>query len=489
MSRIPPGFVQAVLKGHSALGLAFAAAIYIVCLSGTLAVFVHEFAAWENPKVQRTSQVTPADLQRALERSIEQASGEVHHVRLAIPTADQPFLTLYVDAEEGRTAFVADADGDVAPLKRAWSEFVTRLHIFLHLPSAWGIFIVGMTGVALLSSLISGLCAHPRIFRDAFHLRVGGSERLQEADLHNRIGVWGLPFHLVVSLTGAFLGLTTIIVGVLGMAMFSGDTGRIYALFTPPEPPENSAAAPILDLQPMFERLPDGDMLERITVEHPTEAGAAAIFDLRNEQALAGVRSVGITRSGDIYYKKNIADGSLGERVFGALGPLHFGWFGGGIVKIAYGLLGLGMTYLAVGGVNIWLVRRRDKGRPAPGWERVWAAVVWGQPVGLAAAALCAVLFPGGHYTALIAIWGGVCLAMLAAAAFFSPNSLTLGGKAAAAGLAVAIGLVHAVSLGGARVSGLVWLVDALLIAVGGGVLYYLARQGRRQRRPDPVRE
>ncbi len=480
MARIPAGFVQAVLKGHSALGIAFAAAIYIVCLSGTLAVFVHEFTAWENPGVAHVSRASPDTVQRALENAVAQSPGEVHHVRLAMPTADQPFLTLDVDAESGRTWWVADAEGEVVPLRRAWSDFLTRLHIFLHLPAAWGIFIVGMTGVALLSSLISGLCAHPRIFRDAFHLRVGGSQRLQEADLHNRIGVWALPFHLVVSLTGAFLGLTTIIVGVLGMAMFDGDTGRIYALFAPPEPPENVAQAPVLDLRPMLARLPDEGALERVTIEHPTESGAAAVFDLFDERALAGMSSIGITRTGEVYYEKDIPSASLGERVFGALAPLHFGWFGGGIVKIAYGLLGLGLTYLAVGGVKIWLVRRRDKGRPAPGWERVWAAIVWGQPVALAAAALCAILWPMWPYAALIPVWGAVSLAMLAAAAAIPARSLALFGKAATGVLLVVLGLIHAAFVAQFSAAPLIWAIDTLLVAAGAAFLVCLFRRAGR---------
>lgn len=486
MARIPAGFVQAVLKGHSALGIAFAAAIYVVCLSGTVAVFVHEFTQWENPGVEHVSQASPETVQRALENAVARSAGEVHHVRLAMPTADQPFLTLDVDAEGGRTWWVADAEGEVLPLRRAWSDFLTRLHIFLHLPSAWGIFIVGMTGVALLSSLISGLCAHPRIFRDAFHLRIGGSQRLQEADLHNRIGVWALPFHLMVSLSGAFLGLTTIIVGVLGMAMFNGDTGRIYALFTPPEPPENTAQAPALDLGPMLARLPDEGVLERITVEHPTETGAAAIFDVYDRQALAGVTSIGITRAGKVYYEKDVAKASLGERVFGALGPLHFGWFGGGIVKIAYGLLGLGLTYLAVGGVKIWLVRRRDKGRPAPGWERVWAAVVWGQPVGLATAALCAILMPQWPYTALIPVWGAPCLIMLCAAGLFSAPSLAQFGKGATGILLLVLGLVHATFVAGFAASPLIWVMDTLMAAAGAGLWIHLVMRSRGRITPKP---
>jgi hypothetical protein len=109
----------------------------------------------------------------------------------------------------------------------------------LHLPRSWGGFIVGLTGVALLS-LISGILSHPRVLRDAFHLRLGGSRRLQEADLHNRLGVWALPFHVIVSLTGALLGLSTIIVGALAMLLYRGDTGG----FTPCCCPQASGRCP-----------------------------------------------------------------------------------------------------------------------------------------------------------------------------------------------------------------------------------------------------
>jgi uncharacterized iron-regulated membrane protein len=38
-----------MLAGHSALGLAFAALIYLVCFSGSIAVFTQEFTRWEQP--------------------------------------------------------------------------------------------------------------------------------------------------------------------------------------------------------------------------------------------------------------------------------------------------------------------------------------------------------------------------------------------------------------------------------------------------------
>lgn len=69
---------------------------------------------------------------------------------------------------------------------------------------------------------------------------------------HLRIGVWGLPFHVIVSLTGAFLGLTTIIVGVLALADFKDDANQAYALFMGPHPVDDPRPAPRPLLQPML---------------------------------------------------------------------------------------------------------------------------------------------------------------------------------------------------------------------------------------------
>ena len=45
-AKIPAKFVASVLAGHSTLGLTFAALIYIVCFSGTVAVFANELLRW-----------------------------------------------------------------------------------------------------------------------------------------------------------------------------------------------------------------------------------------------------------------------------------------------------------------------------------------------------------------------------------------------------------------------------------------------------------
>lgn len=487
MSRIPAGFVRAVLRGHSSLGLAFAALIYLICLSGSIAVFAHEFQRWESAAAPQVTAATPDAVQTAFEGAIARGGPGVEHVYITLPSADFPRLLLYVDAAEDRQ-FLADAKGQIVEGSAfAWTEFITRLHINLHLPQTWGGFLVGLIGVALLSSLISGILAHPRIFRDAFHLRLGGSKRLQEADLHNRLGVWALPFHIIISLTGAFLGLTTIIVGVLGMAMFNGDVNKVYALFIPAPPVDDPRPAPVLDLRPMFAKLPqDGGRIEYVFTEHPTETGGAALFNVKHPNRLAGTDSYAFRRDATIYNEKQAATNNLGEDILAAAGTLHFGWFGGGIVKIVYFALGLGLTYLAASGVNIWLARRRDKGRPAPGWERAWAATVWGQPAGIAAAAVAALV--AGAIVPTIATWLIVSALFLAAAIRLPAERLSAIGSVATGALILIAAATHLALRGGiGAADGMAWIVNAALVAGGLFLILWARRRSVAAAKPAPV--
>lgn len=468
--KVPAGFVRSVLAGHSALGLTFAALIYLVCFSGSVAVFAREFQRWEQADAPVLSIATPQALQSAMEAAIRRAGDGIEHVFITPPTSDLPRLTVITDAHGQHRTYYADADGrltdDPEPV---WTGFMTRLHINLHLPQTWGMFVVGLTGVALLSSLISGVLAHPRVFKDAFHLRWGGSKRLQEADLHNRLGVWALPFHVIVSLTGALLGLTTIIVGVLAMAMFQGDTSKAYALFLPQLVDDPRPAAALPDLAAALgsaQRLSPGSQPTFIGLEHPTERGQAVQINATLPNRLAASDALYFDGQGrPLEATKRVADANLGEKILGSLGPLHFGWYGGLIVKIAYGLLGLALTSVAASGVAIWLARRRDKGRPAPRWERIWIGTVWSQPLAFAASALAGVGLKTGEAT-LLAIWGAVTLVTVAGSLALQPKRLSRLLRRASTGLILAVVLVHLLRHGGVYADPAAWGVNLGLAVV-----------------------
>lgn len=464
--KVPAPFVRAVLAGHSSLGLAFAALIYLVCVSGTVAVYTMEFQRWERPDAPPIGSVTPATIQTAVENAVTQY-GKSEHIFISLPTWDAPRLNLYLDQGKDDVEVSADTEGRLqGHAETPWTQFMTRLHINLHLPQTWGIFVVGLTGVALLSSLISGIFAHPRIFRDAFHLRWGGSKRLQEADLHNRIGIWALPFHITIALTGALLGLTTIIVGVLALAVFKGDTEKAYALFLPPQPIDNPATAPLPDIEAAMANLariaPAGAKPSYLALEHPGEAGAGVLIIAGTGETLSRGDSYVFDRTGKPIREQGIGSETVGAAIIQALSQLHFGWFGGWPMKIVYGLLGMGLTVVTTSGVAIWLARRRDKGRAAPRWERVWISTVWSQPVAFATAAVTSFTWPD----VTVAVWGVATLVAMASAIIWEPKEISRRLRLASAALMVAAVAAHLVAWWGRISDPMAWIVDGSILAL-----------------------
>ena len=48
---LPPELVRRSLDAHSAIGLVVGAVMYLICLTGTLAVLMESFERWEQPHI------------------------------------------------------------------------------------------------------------------------------------------------------------------------------------------------------------------------------------------------------------------------------------------------------------------------------------------------------------------------------------------------------------------------------------------------------
>jgi len=119
-------------------------------------------------------------------------------------------------------------------------------------------------------------------------------------------------------------------------------------------------------------------------------------------------------------------------------------------------------------GVAIWLARRRDKGRPAPMWERIWVATVWSQPLAFGVSAALAFI----PAIAPLASWAVVTLLALGSAfVWTAPAAISRHLRLASAlslGLAV---LAHMAVWRGAATDPVAWITNAVAILLAAGLV------------------
>lgn len=365
------------------------AIIYLICLSGTVAVFLHELERWQQPGIDEFEQMSGPAIRHAYRQFMAQVEGPHDTVWVILPTEDMP----RVHVSNGETERFTNRHGELteAPIE-GWVGMVRELHYYLHLPQTFGMIIVGVFGVMLITLVISGVMAHPTIIRDAFKLRVAQSYRLQQTDLHNRLSVWGLPFTLMIALTGAFIGLINILVLVAAPLLFEGDREAVVAAVYGADPVMKTE-------QHTFD-------IEKAMVELQRVASEATPIYLAFHQPGSDKQFLEIAATlpgrlvfseiyrfdskGNYYNHQGLADGPIGRQVAYSVYRLHFGQFGSFAVKVLYALFGLSLTVASVSGINIWLAKRTFKN-----WHNdAWAGIVWGAPLALSAAAILGLINP-----------------------------------------------------------------------------------------------
>lgn len=459
--KVPPAFVRTVLSGHSGLGLVAAALIYIVCLSGTVAVFLNELKLWEEPAAPTMAHASPQAVQ-AFAKAITEAHPKAGFIYMGLPAPDMPRLYAMV----GEQVFVADAQGQVAGEASApWASFLEHLHIYLHLPETVGLIVVGLVGAALTGLIISGFLAHPKIFRDAFAFRWAGARRLSQADLHNRLSVWGAPFHLVVAWTGAFFGLASLLLFSVAGVTTKGDVAKVSAQIYGEVPKADATPAPFPDLVKAlawFDGKPDLEPSLISLTALGTKGQLVEVNALMPKRLIYAERYTFDAR-GNMTGSLGLSHDGLGKQVMASSYPLHFGSFGGLPVKIAYGLLGAALCVVTSSGVTIWLTRRRDRGRPAPRLEKAWAAIIWGSTATLA---LSAALWLAVKAPPVWVFWAPLAALVAAAVAVKDTRFWIVGLRAATSVALVAVVVIHALTFGGLSFSGVALGVNLTLLAL-----------------------
>lgn len=472
-----PALVRRSLSGHASIGLLAGAFLYLLCLSGTLVVLHEEWQRWEQPHVPEMQSIAPQAVQAGIDNVLASERGKpaTTHLYVHLPSDALPRTVVTTDTQ----AQYVDASGSiVAPEAHKWTEFIVALHYYLHLPQTFGMMIVGIFGVMMAALIVGGVLAHPRIFRDAFRLRARGPEQLAQADWHNRLGVWTLPFGLAIAVTGAWIGIASIMAWAMAGSWYGGNVERVFEPVFGSEPTVAVAGRPRVDLAlaDMASRHPDIPVSYVILHDPGTPEQHIQLIGNHPRRLIFG-EYYRYDASGSFIDTARMSDGEIGQQLAASTYKLHFGTFGGLPVRLAYVLLGFAVTVVSASGITIWLLKRRQRGRPGPRLESAWSAVLWGSPAMIAVAILARWAF--GPETPLVAIfWVGLALAVTASVGVADRRTISLASRATLAALLTVIGAGHALVAG--PVSPATLPIDIALIASALAVLPWNAIRWRR---------
>lgn len=390
--------VKNALSAHAAVGLLAGALLYIVCLAGTVLVFYEEWQRIEQPGPEMQA-IAPEALQRAGQAMLaSEPGGKTTHLYFELPAEHFPRAAVHTDTRSIRLDAAGNLNG---PVETDWSTFLYALHYELTVENLLGITIVGALGAMMLALSISGVIAHPRIFRDAFRLRARDGGGVGLADWHNRLSVWTLPFIVAISLSGAVIGLGSLVVYGVAERWYGGDTEAAYAPVFGGEGKPDPAPAPMPDiagpLRYMQAHHPEV-AITYLVVHDPRTRGQHVQLIGEHQRRLIFGEYYNFDAAGRFAGTAGLADGRLGQQAAASNYNLHFGNYGGLPVKIAYFLLGLALTAICATGTYIWLGKRRRRGHNEPRLYAAWDAVVWGTPFALAMTLVVRFTFGNGAW-------------------------------------------------------------------------------------------
>ncbi|MCG8598348.1 MAG: PepSY domain-containing protein [Kiloniellales bacterium] len=385
---------------HGWSGAILGLLLYVVLLTGAVAVFAFEIGSWSAGGV-KSHQPFARPLDGTLRALVEQVPAEYRDdVSVFSNSAGHVVAFLHThalnaagDPDERGVLFELHPETHAVLARRegfgsevfgadpwgALDEFLVELHVNLHLPDPWGLYATGVLGLLMLASAISGILIHRHVIKDLFVAPRLSSLLLNARDRHNLAGSWGLPFAFVLAFTGAFLSFAIALgLPTMGKVAFGGDQMAFLERLIGVREADDPTPAPLANIDAMLAGAAEvsGSAPRGFSVHHWGQADATVtVFHLPAEGDLTAEQQVFEGTSG-AYLGPKPALGtkpSMGSAAFGLIPPLHFGTFSGLLSRVVWFALGLAMCYVTLTGLQLWLQRRAE--------ERLWHRLARAVPI------------------------------------------------------------------------------------------------------------
>ncbi len=394
---------------HGWVGIIAGLALFVAFYAGALTMFEEPLQRWASqpstlasaPSLERT----PELLAKVRAQYPEAARG--HEVNLVIDAAHPGRVSWRAPGGRrgehggGATYFASLApDGALQVEKQQRSQvanFIDVLHQQVGLPFSHAIAMPIMGGISLLYviAMVSGLAVLlPSLVKDLFALRIGRNAKRMWLDVHNVLGFFSLPFHIIIALTAVVFAFHDEFYGAQRLA-FSDAASRARPMMRAEAAiADTPTLTPVQIVQRLKQQAP-GFTPHQIV--YGQGGGILPALRVQGNDPRYGQRgpTYGIAgldpRTGEIVdrsFMPGMQDGWSATTT--GFFTLHFGSFGGYPIRWAYFLLGLTGAFLFYTGNLLWVESRRKRERKAGAVQqtratRILSALTVGVPLGCVA--------------------------------------------------------------------------------------------------------
>lgn len=390
---------------HSWVGIISGLALFIAFYAGAITMFEEPLQRWASPPTTLSAppslERTPELIGKIMAAHPEAAKSYDVHLETGPDNPARVSWTTGSRRKPGKTYYASlDAAGGLEVSTRASSpvaELVDTLHEQVGLPFSRDIALPIMGVIALLYAIaiVSGvICLLPSLIKDLFALRFGKNVKRMWLDLHNVLGLFSLPFHIVMALSAVVFAFHDQFYDAQGAVRAMG-AAQVEQHEKPHHAPAGGTLLGPADLVRHIERQLPGFTLISISYRNDPDKGPDVSF--RGSDPRYGLRGATFglgdvdPYSGKITeadYLPGLQDGWFATVT--SFFALHFGNYGGAPVRWAYFLLGLAGAFLFYSGNLLWIESRRKKERKAGAVEqtratRILGSLTVGVPLGCVA--------------------------------------------------------------------------------------------------------
>ena len=347
-------------RWHSWIGLTTGLLLFVVCWSGTIAVFSREIDLALDPQLS-AAPATERIAWGAFERNIAAERPDWWLMQMTASHGPGTTLEAWAEDEEG-VIWRIDGDpatGAVLGTRSLFGvqRFFRSFHMALFI-EAWpilgmplGDWIVALLSIPLLASLVTSLVFYRRFWRGFLRLQWRKGRKVFWSDAHKLTGLWSLWFLLAIGLTGLWY--------------------LVERHLPEGTPPPEVAVIKNPDL------LPVAALVERAQGAYPTLSINAVIlrdfdyglFEVHGQDGGALVRDRAArvwldARSGAVLRIQRSSELGAYERWIEMADPIHFGNFAGLWSKVPWFVFGLALSGLCLSGAYLQAKRQeRQAGR------------------------------------------------------------------------------------------------------------------------------